>query len=160
MNFREINVGFMVSFFLLAIHSSAADTNVMVETKSGGRTFHGSAYDYLRNDKLDARNSFAERRAPLRYNQYGGSVGGPIRRDRTFYFFNYEEWRLSQAYTIIDIVPTAAERSGDFSQLRTAAGALIPLFDPGTARPNPSGSGFISDPIPGNLLSAQRRLAR
>jgi len=129
---------------------------VNLVTKSGTNKLHGTLYEFVRNDKLDSRNTFAVRRAPLRYNQFGGSLGGPIRRDRTFYFFNYEEWRLRQFYTIVAMTPTAAERSGDFSQLRTAAGALIPLFDPTSTRANPSGAGFLRDPLPRNLIPAQR----
>ncbi len=125
-------------------------------TKSGSNAFHGNLYEFLRNDKLDARNSFASLRAPLRYNQYGGVIGGPIRKDRTFFFFNYEEWRVALGSTILDIVPTANERSGNFSLLRTATGAPIPVYDPATARPNPSGSGYINDPFPGNIIPAGR----
>lgn len=129
---------------------------VNMVTKSGSNTFHGNLYEFLRNDKLDARNSFAAQRAPLRYNQYGGVLGGPIRKDRTFFFFNYEEWRLALGSTILDIVPTANERSGNFSLLRTASGASIPIFDPATNRPNPAGNGFINDPFPGNAIPAGR----
>ena len=129
---------------------------VNLVTKSGTNAFHGSLYEYLRNDKLDSRNSFAARRAPLRYNQYGGVLSGPIRKDRTFFFFNYEEWRLSLGSTIVDIVPTANERGGNFSLLRNASGASIPVFDPSTNRPNPSGSGFINDPFPGNIIPTAR----
>ena len=121
-------------------------------TKSGANALHGTLYEFLRNDKLDARNTFAATKAPLRYNQYGGSIGGPIRRDRTFYFFNYEEWRLSQSYSVINSTPTDLQRRGDFSQTRTSSGALIPLYNPASVRPNPSGSGFISDPFAGNIL--------
>jgi outer membrane receptor protein involved in Fe transport len=129
---------------------------VNLVTKSGSNTFHGSLYEFLRNDKLDARNSFAALRTPLRYNQYGGVLGGPIRKDLTFFFFNYEEWRLALGTSILDIVPTPRERSGDFSQLRTASGGFIPVYDPATVRSNPSGSGLINDPFPGNIIPKDR----
>jgi hypothetical protein len=61
---------------------------VNLVSKSGSNTFHGTAYEFLRNDKLDARNTFATARERLRYNQFGGSLGGPIRKDRTFFFGN------------------------------------------------------------------------
>jgi Carboxypeptidase regulatory-like domain len=129
---------------------------VNLVTKSGTNQYHGNIYEFLRNNKLDARNSFASQRAPLRYNQYGGVLGGPIRKDRTFFFFNYEEWRLALGSTILDIVPTTLERSGDFSLLRNASGVSIPVYDPATTRPNPNGSGYVNDPFPGNIIPAER----
>ena len=88
------------------------------------------------------------------HTQYGGAIGGPIRKNRTFFFFNFEEWRLTQGYTVLSIVPTAAQRRGDFSQLRTATGALIPIYDPSTIQP--SGSGYTSSLFPGNVIPASR----
>ena len=63
-------------------------------TRSGTNELHGSAYEFLRNDALDARNTFAKNKLPLRYNQYGVSAGGPIMKNRSFGFFNWEEYRL------------------------------------------------------------------
>jgi hypothetical protein len=125
-------------------------------TRSGTNRLHGSLYEFLRNDKLDARNTFAAIKNPLRYNQYGGAVGGKIIRDRTFFFGNYEEYKLRQGSTIISSAPIAAQRAGDFSTLFDNKGTLIPIFDPNTTRANPSGSGFIRDPFPGNLIPSGR----
>lgn len=125
-------------------------------TRSGTNTFHGSAYEFVRNTDLDARNFFATVPAPLNYNQYGGAIGGPIIRNRTFFFFNVEYWKLTQNYTVVSSTPTAAERTGDFSQLLSTTGALIPLYDPGSIRQNAGGS-YTSNPLPGSIIPASRQ---
>jgi outer membrane receptor protein involved in Fe transport len=127
---------------------------VNLVTKSGSNTFHGTAYEFVRNDKLDARNAFATSKENLRYNQFGGSLGGPVRRDRTFFFFNYEEYRVRQGSPRIVTVPVQSERGGDFSNTRDIAGALIPIYDPATTRG--SGSTLARDRFPGNLIPASR----
>ncbi|MBI3684100.1 MAG: TonB-dependent receptor [Acidobacteria bacterium] len=136
---------------------------VSVITKSGTNELHGAAFEFLRNDKLDARNPFATVRPPFRYNQYGASAGGPIvlpklynGRNRTFFFFTYEGWRYIDYANSILTVPTASQRAGDFSQTRQAAGALIPIFDPASTASNPAGAGFVRDPFPGNLFPSSR----
>jgi hypothetical protein len=121
-------------------------------TKSGGNSLHGTLYEFIRNTDLNARNAFATSIAPLIYNQYGGAVGGPIIKNRTFFFANVEQWRLVQSYNVLDTVPTAAERGGDFSQYKTASGTLIPIYDPTSIHPNPSGSGYVSTPFGGNMI--------
>lgn len=88
---------------------------IQMTTRSGTNQFHGSAYEFLRNDAFDARNFFSASKPVLRYNQFGASLGGPIRRDRTFFFFNYEGIRNNRQNTILANVPTAAEVRGDFS---------------------------------------------
>ncbi len=65
---------------------------VNIVTKSGGNMVHGTLYEFLRNDAFDARNAFAATKPPFRYNQYGGALGGPVKRNRTFFFVNYEGW--------------------------------------------------------------------
>jgi hypothetical protein len=127
---------------------------VSLVTKSGSNEFHGSVYEYFRNDKLDARNFFAPSRAPIRYNQYGGSLGGRVIRDRTFFFINWEEWRFSQGYTALGTTPTAQERTGDFSRLFDARGVLIPIHDPATTAP--VATGFSRQPFPGNIIPTSR----
>lgn len=136
---------------------------VDVITRSGTNNAHGSFYEFLRNDKLDARNAFASTRSPFRYNQYGGALGGPIYlprvyngRDKSFFFFNYEEWKFRRSMNPITSVPTAAQRAGDFSGLRNATGQLITLYDPATTRANPSGSGYVRDLFPNNLLPSSQ----
>lgn len=128
---------------------------VNLVSKSGANTFHGTAYEFLRNDKLDARNTFAAERERLRYNQFGGSLGGPIRKDKTFFFGNYEEYLVRQGSPRIATVPTAAERAGDFSQTRTTAGVLIPIYDPQTTRRSASGA-LVREMFPGNIIPQAR----
>ncbi len=93
--------------------TSGATTSVV--TKSGGNNFHGDIYDFFRNDALDARNFFAKSTEPLHRNQFGATLGGPIRKDKDFFFVYYEGQRLSQGQSQAAIVPTAAQRRGDFS---------------------------------------------
>lgn len=133
-----------------------AGGSINLVTKSGTNQFHGTLYEFLRNDKLDARNTFATRRLPLRYNQYGGSLGAPIIRNRTFGFFNYEEYRLRQATPRIASVPLAEWRNGDFRRLLNAQGQQIPIYDPATTQPNPAGNGQIRTVFPNNIIPANR----
>lgn len=121
-------------------------------TRSGTNQIHGSAYEFLRNDAVDARNTFARTRLPLRYNQYGVAVGGPIVKNRTFGFFNWEEYRLRRSQPRIRTVPVPEFLRGDFSLLRTAGGDSIPIYDPDTTRPNPDGGGLVRDPYPRNQV--------
>ena len=125
-------------------------------TKSGTNQIHGTLYEFLRNDKLDARNAFATVRLPLRYNQYGGTVGGPFIKNKTFGFYNYEGYSLRRRSPRIASMPIAAWRQGDFSTLANANGTAIPLFDPLTTRPNPNGAGQVRDPLPGNIVPSAR----
>ncbi|MGA2134690.1 MAG: carboxypeptidase regulatory-like domain-containing protein [Bryobacteraceae bacterium] len=95
---------------------------VSVILRSGGNQFHGTAYEFFRNAVFDARNYFAPSgtAAPQdQRNQFGGSLGGPIRRDRTFFFLDYQGTRDNTGITQVTNVPTAAERTGDFSQSTT-----------------------------------------
>jgi hypothetical protein len=88
---------------------------VQMTTKSGTNSFHGSAYEYLRNDVLQATPYFATHKAPLRYNLFGATLGGPIIKDKTYFFFNYEGLRSIVSTTQVLNVPTLAEDGGDFS---------------------------------------------
>ncbi|WP_031499598.1 TonB-dependent receptor [Bryobacter aggregatus] len=124
--------------------------------KSGANAFHGNAYEFLRNDKLDARNTFAPQKNPLRYNQYGGSLGGRIIRDRTFFFGNFEEYKLRQGSPTVASTPLAEWRQGNFSRLLNGTGDLVQIYDPATTRTNPNGSGLIRDVFPGNIIPTNR----
>jgi len=107
---------------------------IVMTTRAGTNKYHGALYEFLRNDKLDARTFFAASKAPLRYNIFGGSIGGPIVKDRTFFFFNYEGARRRTGVTISNyVVPHPSEIMGDFSR-RTD---LI-VRDPLTGNPFPN----------------------
>ncbi len=125
-------------------------------TKSGTNQIHGTLYEFFRNDKLDARNAFATTRLPFRYNQYGGTVGGPFIKNKTFGFFNYEGYKLRRSTPRIASVPIAQWRQGDFSNLANANGTLIPIYDPNTVRANPNGAGLIRDVFPNNRVPQGR----
>lgn len=101
---------------------------VNVVTRSGTNALHGSVYHYLRNEKLDARNFFSARVPKLRQNQFGFTLGGPIARDRAFFFGSYEGYRLLRGLPTDGLVPSNLERVGDFSQ------SLLKPVDPITGR--------------------------
>lgn len=116
---------------------------IVATTKSGTNQLKGSAYEYLRNDKLDAANFFApfvngeKQRPPLRYNVYGATVGGPVfipkffdGRDKAFFFFAWEGSRRKEGFTDQFTVPQVEQRTGDFSQTFAANGNLIRIYDP------------------------------
>jgi hypothetical protein len=109
-----------------------AGSTTSVVTRAGGNQFHGSAYEFFRNNVLDARNFFSRSVEPLKQNQYGVTAGGPIKRDKLFVFGYYEGFRNRQGVTYTSTVPTQAERNGDFSGLATpfvnyaAGGVLVP----------------------------------
>ncbi|HVP45106.1 MAG TPA: carboxypeptidase-like regulatory domain-containing protein [Bryobacteraceae bacterium] len=92
-----------------------AGPTVLVTTKSGSNQFHGSLFEFLRNTKLDARSFFAATTEKFNLNQFGGSLGGPIRKDKTFFFADYQEKMQRHGIPFVGLVPTAAMRNGDFS---------------------------------------------
>ncbi len=111
-----------------AEYGRGGGAQVIVSTKSGTNDFHASLWEFLRNDKLDARDFFNKEGAgpkpPFHRNQFGATAGGPIVKDRTFYFLAYEGIRRRQVFTSLQQVPSEAFRRGDFSALAT------PLRDP------------------------------
>jgi len=132
---------------------------VSVSTKSGNNEIHGTAFEYLRNERFDARNFFAlptAAKPPLDRHQFGASLSGPIIRNQTFFFVDYAGLKETRGLTFVNTVPTEKTRRGDFSDYRTPAGTLIPIYDPLTTRPNPNGTGVVRDPFPGNIIPASR----
>jgi hypothetical protein len=133
-------------------------------SKSGTNEIHGTAYEFLRNDMLDARRFFEAERGKYKQHDFGWSVGGPVYipkiydgRNRTF-FFASGEWfrnRVGAASGRFSI-PTPEMFQGDFSNWVNANNVLLPIYDPGTTRPNPAGAGFIRDPFPGNRIPQGR----
>jgi hypothetical protein len=149
----------------------AAGAILNATIKSGTNQFHGTAWEFLRNDALDAANFFENsgglKKGKYRQNQFGASLGGPLWRNKTFFFVDYEGTRIRQAIPYVSSVPTALERSSGYANLsellsqggtRTdVLGRTFPLgqvFDPSTTRA--VGSGFVRDPFPGNILPANR----
>lgn len=138
---------------------------INIATKPGTNGYHGSAYEYLRNKLLNASTFFSNAaglpRPAYTQNQYGLNGGGPIRKNKTFFFFAWEAYNQRQGTNASYTVPTAAERAGDFSNLRTAAGALIPIYDPATTcgqfgNPACVTGQPLRTPFPGNIIPASR----
>src|SRR5438270_1423581 len=101
-----------------AEYGGNAGTNVNIQIKSGANQFHGDLFEFLRNSALDARNYFSPSPLPqniLKQNQYGATFGGPVRRDKTFFFLSYEGIRSIQESPGTAVVLTPQQRSGDFS---------------------------------------------
>jgi hypothetical protein len=143
-NFNGVDGGFVlkppidsIAEFKIFTHTanaefgSAAGSTTNLVTRSGSNEFHGSAWEFVRNDLFDAANFFENAdgfpKSKYRQNQFGAAVGGPIRRDKTFFFGYYEGFRNRQGETINKVrVPSLLERQGDFSE----SGPLLNLFDP------------------------------
>lgn len=141
-----------------AQYGAAAGANINVMIKSGTNQFHGTMYEFLRNDKFDSRPYFSRTKTPYRQNQFGFTVGGPVLvpklfngRNRTFWFFNYEGNRIREANTIFLTIPTPAMIAGDLSKTLTGA-AAAPIYNPYTARL--VNGQVVRDPFPGNIIPA------
>jgi hypothetical protein len=112
--------------------------------KAGTNEFHGDVYEFLRNSALDAKNFFnTGDKAKLEQNQFGATIGGPIKRNRTFFFAAYEGTRVNQGNSSNTVVPTAAQRAGDFSGLLSSG---LQLTNPTTGAP------FVNNRIPASLI--------
>jgi hypothetical protein len=113
---------------------------VNVVTKSGANSYHGDLFEFLRNGDFNARNYFEATQDNLHRNQYGGTIGGPVRKNKIFVFGGYQETDIRQAPSdTISFVPTAAALTGDFSTLESAAcqtsGVAKQLINPSTGQP-------------------------
>jgi hypothetical protein len=129
-NFNGVDGGYVlkppvdaISEFLIITHNANAEfgralgstTNIV--TRSGTNSIHGALWEFLRNDAVDARNYFQTQALPLRQNQFGATIGGPIRKDKIFFFGYYEGFRNDQGVTALTTVPSMKERTGNFSEL-------------------------------------------
>jgi hypothetical protein len=125
----------------------AAGGVVNLTLKSGTNLFHGTAYDFLRNEKMDARNFFDPAKTPpFKRNDYGFTVGGPVVKNKLFFFFAWETLKRRESSTVNNTIPTVAMRSGDFSALAN------PIYDPATYDPTTK----TRQVFPGNLIPADR----
>src|SRR5579871_6678055 len=121
---------------------------VLVTTKSGSDQFHGSLFEFFRNTDLDARSFFATSAEKFNHNQFGASVGGPIKKDKLFVFAEYEEKYQRHETPFTGIMPTAAMRSGDFSLDPFGQPNTIQLMNPFTSSPTPFMCGPGGAPLP------------
>jgi hypothetical protein len=131
--------------------NTGSTTNVI--TRSGSNSFHGAAWEFLRNDAMDSSDYFTHSVQPLKQNQFGATFGGPIVKDKTFFFGYYEGFRNRQGETAPATVPSSAERQGNFAELCTSIpGASI---DPNTGLcSNPQGQlTFFGTPVPFNQMT-------
>jgi len=134
-----------------AEYGASAGAVVNVVTRGGTNQIHGTAFEFLRNNAFDARDFFqlsSTSKALFIQHQLGGSAGGPVKKDRVWWFGAYERTHISSATTTANTVPLLADRQGNFG----ARG----VFDPLTTRPNPNGAGSIRTVFPGNLIPSSR----
>jgi hypothetical protein len=150
-----------------AEYGTRAGPTVLVTTKSGTNKFHGSAFEFFRNTKLDARSYFASSREQFNLNQFGGSLGGPIKNDKTFFFIDYQAKMQRHGIPFVGLIPTQAMKNGDYSLDPFGRPNATQLFNPFTFSPfqcdgagnaNPAlgdGSqapGVDCDKIPANMI--------
>ena len=145
---------------------------VTMALKSGGNRFHGSVFEYLRNDVFDARNFFDAGKSKLRRNQFGASVSGPVvlpklydGHDNTFFLISWESFRGIAGSSSLGVIPTDLERAGNFSKSLDATGKVIPLKDPlasGSCTATVATACFPGNIIPANRFNAaaQQLLSR
>lgn len=128
---------------------------VNLTTKSGSNAFRGTLFEFVRHEALNARNFFAASdpvKPKFRRNQFGGVLGGPIRRDRTFFFLDYQGQRQNIGRTVISTVPTVLQRQGIFTE---AIGGRVPaIYDPATTVP--VAGGVTRTAFPGNTIPVER----
>ncbi len=144
-----------------AEYANAAGAVINIVTKGGTNEFHGRVYEFFRNDALGANDFFsnrAGRRKPVfRFNQFGAAVGGPVVKNKAFFFFDYEGLRFTRPRIVTTTVPTALQKAGDFSQTFTRQGDSITVHDPLSTREDANNPGnFLRAPFPGNALPRDR----
>ncbi len=132
-----------------------------VVTRGGTNELRSTAFYFLRDQWLNSNTFFANARglrlSPFNYHMFGGTAGGPIRRNRAFFFLEYQGMRRdTQSGEGIRTLPTLEQRRGDFSQTRTAAGQLIILYDPFSTSSATAGAGYVRSPLPGNQIPPSR----
>ena len=129
---------------------------INLTTKSGSNTLHGTAFEFFRHESLNARNFFASTnpvKPEFRRNQFGGVLGGPLKRDRTFFFVDYQGQRQNIGRTVISSVPTALQRQGIFTE--AIGGRVPPIYDPATTAAL-GGGGFTRQPFANGAIPLDR----
>ena len=144
-----------------AEYSNTGGGIINVITKSGTNQIHGSAWWFFRHTDLSANDFFSNEaglaRPHYQFSQFGGTIGGPIIKDKTFFFFAYEGLRWVQSGSAVGTLPTQAQRNGDFSSTYNSAGQVIPIYDPFTTVPDPNNPGqYLRTQYPGNKIPASQ----
>lgn len=145
-----------------AQYGSTTGGQIVAVTKSGGEKFHGAVFEYAQRDKWNANQWGATEKSPLKKNNFGGNLGGPLKVPglwsnsvKTYFYANVEGYRQDGGSNRPTLsIPSMKERSGDFSDWRDASGNLIPIYDPATARV--VNGVVVKDPFPGNVIPANR----
>ena len=155
----------MVDSVRVQLHTYDAETGrtgggtYNATARSGGNVFQGSAFYQVRPSALVANNFFSQRAGLSRPDSYfhnsGGAIGGPLVRNRTFFWYAMEGYRSLDSRSSTLRVPTTLERSGDFSRSYNAAGQLVVIYDPLTTRADRTGQ-LVRDPFPGNVIPPER----
>jgi hypothetical protein len=135
----------VLTFTYSAQYGTRAGPTVLVTTKSGSNRFHGSLFEFFRNTKLDARSYFAATREQFNLNQFGGALGGPIQKDKTFFFVDYQGKRQRHGIEGTGLVPTSAMMGGDFT-LDPLGVARPGVFDPVANPKNADGYSDLFNP--------------
>jgi hypothetical protein len=136
-------------------YGTRAGPTVLLTSKSGTNRFHGTVFDFLRNTDLNASSYFSPVNPEYIRNQFGGSVGGPIRKDKTFFFFDYQGTRSIQGIPSLTQVPTMLERQGNFTESFPGF-PEVPIYDPKTTTIDPV-TGFASrTQFQGNMIPQPR----
>jgi hypothetical protein len=134
-------------------YGTRAGPTVLLISKSGTNQFHGTLFDFLRNTALNASSYFSPVNPEYIRNQFGGSVGGPIIKNKTFFFFDYQGTRNIQGIPSLTQVPTALERAGNFSESFPGA-PEVPIYDPSTTAG--AAGAQTRSPFPGNIIPTDR----
>ena len=131
--------------------NTGSTTNIV--TRSGSNSFHGALWEFFRNDAMDASDYFTQSVQPLKQNQFGATFGGPIIKDKTFFFGYYEGFRNRQGETVPATVPSLAERQGNFAELCTSGFTNGFCNDPNPADGQQLYNFLTGDPVPNNQLT-------
>jgi hypothetical protein len=160
-----------ISEFRVQTNSNSAEFGrysggvINISSRSGSNDFHGAVYEYFRNTVLNANNFFANSsgvgKAPFKQNQYGANAGGPVVKNKVFFFAGWEGYKARQGNSYIGTVPLPEMYTGDFSGYHNASNALIPIYDPltqcGTGTNPACGSGTVQrQPFVGNIIPKTR----
>jgi hypothetical protein len=141
-----------------AEYGNNGGTVINIVTKSGGNEFHGSGYWFFRRPRFDANDFFSNRdglgKADYARDQYGASLGGPIRKQKTFFFVDFEVTRNNSPATIVATVPTALQKAGDFSQTFNDDGSLQTIFNPFSTHTDAEGN-VLREPFPNNRIPSE-----
>jgi hypothetical protein len=142
-----------------AEYGFSGSTVINVVTKSGSNELHGAAFEYLRNNATDANNYFATQSAPFRRNQFGGAVGGPVRKNKLFFFADYQGTLFRTSTYEYTSAPTQNMYNGNFSELYslappagTTASTYNQLYNPYSKTFDQNGNVLTASPFPGNII--------